>query len=531
MTDYVYRGRGIVGTLDNGNPKSIGSTEEGHLEVAIHSPISPFGSLHTENLLPIFQTDAVYGLNSSETATTTGLAYDPGPAIGSNSGTNTGTNNLFTSSTGTTAYSFATIQSRKRLRYRAGQGLVGRFAGFFSTPAANTVVVGGFGTAEAGVYFGYNGTSFGILHSTGGKREVRTFTVSAATSTGGTVTFRLNGLDTQVNLATSATTTLTANDIATKTFPGWKVQAIGSTVIFLADSVGAKAGTFSITLNTAIGTAGSFATTLTGVASTDTWVAQSSWNGDKCDGTGSSGFTINPQKGNVYQVGVQYLGFGTLTFSIEIPSINGNNAIFIVVHTINAPNTRETVTILQPSFPYTQAAYSSGSTTNVSISVGSFAGFIEGQKKLTGPRQTYFNTTAVASSTSIYTPIFTVRNGYYYGGRANQAVVNLLSFGGAATSNTGITSFYLIRNGTLTGGSWAAWSTTSCTDVNSTATEVTFSSNDQVVFTGTVAKDGNILFAFGDDVTLQPGETFTLAIRSVTATANCVGQLNTREDQ
>lgn len=521
----------LMGTQDNGTLAYVPATSEGHLEVAIHNPLNPFGSLHTENLLPIFQTDAVYGINPSESVATTGLSYDPGPAIGSNSGSNTGTNNLFTCSTGTTAYSFATIQSRRRLRYRAGQGLVGRFAGYFSAPAANTIVVGGFGTAESGVYFGYNGTSFGILHSTGGVREIQTFTVSAAASTGGTATFRLNGLDTEITLATSATTTLTANDIATKTFPGWKVEAIGATVIFLADSVGNKAGTFSFTLGTAIGAAGSFAETRAGVATTDTWIPQSQWNGDKCDGTGASGFTLDPSKGNVYQIGIQYLGFGTLTFSVEVPSIDGNNAEFTVVHTINAPNTRTSVTIIQPSFPFTMAAYSSGATTNVSISVGSYAGFVEGQKRLTGPRQTYFNTTGVTSSTSAYTPIFTVRNGYVYGNRANQAVVNLLSFGGASTSNTGITSFYLIRNATLTGGSWSAYGGTSCTDVNTTATVATFSTNDQVIFTGTVAKDGSILFQFGDDITIQPGETVTLAVRSVTATATCVGQINTREDQ
>jgi len=57
------------------------------------------------------------------------------------------------------------------------------------------------------------------------------------------------------------------------------------------------------------------------------------------------------------------------------------------------------------------------------------------------------------------------------------------------------------------------------------------SANDQVIWSTTVAQDGQFAFAFSDEVTLQPGETVTLAVRSVTATATCVGQLNTREDQ
>jgi hypothetical protein len=55
--------------------------------------------------------------------------------------------------------------------------------------------------------------------------------------------------------------------------------------------------------------------------------------------------------------------------------------------------------------------------------------------------------------------------------------------------------------------------------------------NEQIIWSATTTGDGQFAFAFGDDVTLQPGETVTLAVRSVTATATCLGQLNTREDQ
>jgi len=519
-------------TQDNGNTVAVPGTAEGHMEVEIHGPINPFGSVHTEAFTPIFQVDAVYGANASTMNPTTGLGYDPGPAIGSNSGSNTAANSMFTSATGTTAFSFASNQTVARLRYRPGQGIVGRFTALWSAPAAASIVVAGFGSGEAGYYFGYNGTSFGVLHSTGGVREIQTFTVSAATSSGGTATFRLNGLDTQVTLATAATTTLTANNIASQTFPGWSVEARGATVIFLADSVGNKAGTFSFTLNTAVGTAGSFAETLAGVASTDTWIAQSSWNGDKCDGTGASSFVLDQTKGNVVQIGVAWLGFGPVTFSIMQPSPDGNNANWAVVHTINNPNTRTTPHTLQPSYPFTMAAYSAGSTTNVSVSVASLAGFIEGVKRLTGPRMTYFNVAGVTSSTSAYIPIFTVRNDYVYATRANQSIINALSAGGACKSTNGITTFYLIKNATLTGpASFSQWSTTSASYVDSGATACTFSNNNQVVWAGTVAQDGQVAFAFTDDILLQPGETITLAVRSVTATAVCVGQLNTREDQ
>ena len=523
----------LSGKQDNGNLKLLNSTAEGHLEVAIHDPINPFGSVHTESLTPVFQCDAVYGVNASEMVATTGLGYDPGVAPpAANSGSATAANDLFTCSTGTTAFSFGTLQTRKRLRYRAGQGIVGRFTALWSAPAASTIVVSGFGSAESGYFFGYSGTTFGILHSTGNAREIQTFTVSTAATVGGAVTFTLNDKQIAVTLAASATTTLTANDIASQTFPGWKAEARGATVVFLADAAGNKTGTFGVTPGTS-GLTGSFAETLAGSTTADTFIAQADWNGDPCDGTGASGFILDKTRGNVFQIGVAWLGFGPVTFSIMQPSSDGNNATWIVVHTINNPNARTSVHANQPSFPFTMSAYSAGSTTNVSVSVGSVAGFIEGPKKLTGPRMTYFNTSAVTSSTSAYTPIFSVRNDYVYATRANQSVVNLLSVGGSANGNANAaTLFVLIKNATLTGpASWAAWSTTSSTYVDTGATGCTFSNNNQIIWTGTISQAGNFVFSFTDELTLQPGETVTMAVRSVTATAACIAQLNTREDQ
>jgi hypothetical protein len=235
----------------------------------------------------------------------------------------------------------------------------------------------------------------------------------------------------------------------------------------------------------------------------------------------------------VAQIDVQYLGFGAITFKIEA-AVAGNNPDFVNVHTLRFPGTLSAVNISQPSFPFLMSTYNTGTAGSaVTTKCASFAGFVAGRKVLNGPRMSYFNTTAVTSSTSAYTPIFTVRNSRVYGSRANQSVVNLLSIGGATKSQTGITSFFLIRNATLSAGvpNFTSYAATSATYVDTAATACTFSTNDQVIWTGTTTGDGQFVFSFGDDVTIQPGETVTLAVRSVTATATCVGQLNTREDQ
>lgn len=516
----------LTGKSDGGRYLNIPVTEEGHIEVAIHDPILPFGSINSESLTPIFQTDAVYGINSTEVFSTTGHLTG-----GVTSATNTGTNNLFKCSTGTTALSFGTIQSRRRLRYRAGQGVVGRFTGFFSTPAASSILVAGFGTGESGYYFGYNGTTYGILHSTGGVREIQTLTVTVGAGGAENVTVTLGGVA-KVVAVTAGTTTNTAYQLSQATYTGWDAFQRGATVVFLANAVGNKTGTFSVA-STGV-TAGTFAETLAGVAATDTWYPQTEWNGDVCDGSGSadnpSGFDLDPSKGNVYEIDVTYLGFGPILFKVMTTS-NSNNPTYTVVHSLKFPNTRTTTTLSQPSFPFTMAAYSSGSTTNVSVSVGSFGGFLAGQKRLTGPRMTYSNnSTSVASAN--YHCLLTVRNDRVYNTRANQAVVNLLSFGGAIEDTTPVTLF-LIKNATLAGTpNFAQWSTNSCTYVDTAATTCTFTNNEQILFSLPIGADGNFLFALSDDVTLQPGETVTLAARTVTGTAGYVLMtLNTREDQ
>jgi len=299
--------------------------------------------------------------------------------------------------------------------------------------------------------------------------------------------------------------------------------------VFVSDSTGNKAGAF--TLSSTGTTAGTFAETLAGVAVTDTWTYQDDWD-DPLDGTGPSGLTLVKTNGNPFQIGVEYLGFGAVTFQIDAAPA-GNNPDWVTFHTLRFPNTRTTPNILQPSFPITMACYNVGAAGGVAtLSCASMAGFISGQKVLNGPRMSYINN--VSSSTSAFTPLFTVRNSLTLATRANQTVVNMLSASGAANGNANaLTVFYLLKNATLSAGvpSFARYATTSATDYDSAATACTFATNDQILWSSAIAQSGNFNFAFTDDIMLQPGETLTLAVKSVTATAACVGSINTREDQ
>jgi hypothetical protein len=528
--------RAITAQTDAGNYIPMASTPEGHLEVAIHAPRLPFGSIHVENLEPIFQADAVYGVNSDAIITTIGNAISPS---GVTSGQISGTDNFFSCSTGTNAYSFATIQSRKRLRYRAGQGVVGKFTAMFSNPTASSILVAGLGTGEAGFYFGYNGTSFGILYSNGGVREIQTLTITTASTSTNNYQITLAGTTYTVTATNNGSTTKTAYEISQGTYAGWKALARGSTVVFLADSVGDKTGAFSVAQSGAgVPAAGTFTETLAGVASTDTWIPQVSWNGDPMDGTGESGMILDPLKGNIYQINIQYLGFGDVVFQVEHGQA-GNNPDMVTVHTLRMVNLRTAVNITQPSFPFTMAAYSAGSTTDVSVKCASFAGFIEGKKKLTGPRMCPFVETNnyVGSAASTYYPLFTIRNDLTHGHsgvpeRANQSIVYPLSISAAHDDATPIT-FYLIKNATLNGTpNFSRFDPDSCVYWDTAATTCSFSEKSQVQFAYALAQNGGGAYEFEDEITIQPGETLTLAARAVTGTATYVNaSINTREDQ
>jgi hypothetical protein len=104
--------------------------------------------------------------------------------------------------------------------------------------------------------------------------------------------------------------------------------------------------------------------------------------------------------------------------------------------------------------------------------------------------------------------------------------------GGAHDDATPVT-LYLIKNGTLVGTpNFTAWSASSVTDVDTAATTVTITDNEQILFSMPLGGSGSGLFTFEDSLLLQPGEQVTLAAKAVTGTSTwTIMSLNTREDQ
>lgn len=506
----------LYGTTASNQLRPVPVTDEGSAHVAIKSPILPFYSIHTESIYPVFQVDAVYGINSSLVNPTT-----------SGSGSATASDSMFVVSTGTTVFSQGVIQSKSRLRYRPGQGVIGRFTAMFTSPVASSYQIAGFGHAEDGLYIGYKDTDFGILYTNRGIRETRTLTITTASTTTQNITVTLNGTAFSVPVTNSGSTAKSAYEISIFSYAGWTAQQVGSTVRFVSDSAASQNGTYSISGTTIVGT---FARTKAGQATTETFIKQVDWNGDRLDGSGASGVTIDPTKLNVFEMGIQFLGAGTLTIKAEVAGTNGR-AELAIIHEIRLPNTLTASSFGNPSFPFTIAAYSAGSTTNLTVKSASFAGFVEGQRKLQGPRFAVYDTSTTAKQDFYYT-LATLANSIYYNGRSNQGVINILSIA-AGVRHTDVVSVFLLKNATISAGtpSFSSFASTSMMLIDNGATRCTFS-NDQLVWTGNLGVNGTFTFTFSDDITIQPGETLTLAARTLSGTVNNLAiNVNIREDQ
>jgi hypothetical protein len=158
----------INGLTDGGTSKQIGSDENGNLKIAIESPKTAFSEISVANPHPVSQISFEYGVNTQiMTTSVTGT------------GTVTTANSLLSVSTGASASSSAQLISRRYLKYRAGQGALGRGTMLFTAGVANSKQYAGVGNASLtdGFFFGYNGTQFGIFHINNGSE---TFTAQSS---------------------------------------------------------------------------------------------------------------------------------------------------------------------------------------------------------------------------------------------------------------------------------------------------------------------------------------------------------------
>lgn len=426
-----------------------------------------------------------------------------------NGGTVSTDNSMLVIQTGAGANQYARALSHSKVKYEPGLGIRARFTSLFTTGVANSTQVIGIGDSTECFGFGYNGTSFGIVRRHSGKNEIRTLTITTASSTAENITITLDGdADATVAVTNSANTTTTANEIAAHDFSalgsGWTARASGSTVVFISRDSASHAGTFS--LSGATTAAGTFAQNLAGAAPTESWVPQASWNGpDIMDGSGVTGVTIDPTKGNVYQIVFQYLGFGSIKYFIEDP----DDGEFHLAHTIEYANNNTSPSLDNPSMPMFAEVVNAANTSNIVLKSGSMAAFVDGARRSAGVNRGIKATAVIAASGE--TPITSIRIAEVFSSSENRTEVKL-NYVSCAVEHTKPVAFNFYSNATLTDASFSA------IDANNSVvyqdTSATALTGGTFLFSQPLGKTGNIIIDLKDLLDIAkfgPGDVLTIA--------------------
>jgi hypothetical protein len=372
------------------------------------SSTSAFGEPYAIQITPVIQLDSIYGSTSEVIQTYTS---------GNNSIANSNSQ-LFTVATGTDAYGYGVLRSKRFLRYRPGQGALARFTAAFTPNTAATSQRAGLFNQENGIMIGWNPDAnnvpkFGVMRASGGKAEIRQLTINSISSGSQTLTVTLNDVAFTVTGVNTSNTNSAAVAIANLVggYTGWLVDQVDNTIVFLSSTLGAKTGTYSLTGSGTV--SGTFARLQAGVAQTENWTYQDAFNVDHLDGTGPSGMVLKSEYLNVYQINFRWLGAGEIRYAIEDES-TGNFVFFHREHYTNKYNIAHTA---QPSFKIGYVAYSLGSTANTVVTGASMMAAIEGtifQNELN--RSTSISKTTLAQNQLHH--LLTVRNPFVTNGKA-----------------------------------------------------------------------------------------------------------------
>jgi len=155
----------------------------------------------------------------------------------------------------------------------------------------------------------------------------------------------------------------------------------------------------------------------------DTVIPQASFNLDPLDGTGPSGFTLNPQTLNVYRIGYGWLGASPIVYQVL-----GANGEWIPFHQIISNNTVLTPIFSNPMIPITAQVTKTSGVLNITLSTASWNAGILAQPSNASSR--YFAaqsliTTITGSGTPSEQHLLTVRNKTTFQGQANKISVRI----------------------------------------------------------------------------------------------------------
>ena len=256
--------------------------------------------------------------------------------------------------------------------------------------------------------------------------------------------------------------------------------------------------------------------------------SQSSWNGDKLDGTGPSGYTLNLETVQIFWSDIEWLGVGNVRCGFVI------NGQFIICHTFQCANqTGKTKVYMETAIlpvryeiENTDATASSSTLKQICSTVISEGGYQQTVQDTIARR-----TSVLGTISTTFLPLVSIRLKSTSAG----AVVLLNRIIVLPTTNQSY-EVCIMKNSTLTGASWTSLSSNVEYDVTATAMTTSVDGIYQNDYVTSSAQGRAILAApTGYNFAFQLGtslagvsDTFTLGIRVISGatTGDAVGSIS-----
>jgi hypothetical protein len=358
---------------------------------------------------------------------------------------------------------------------------------------------------------------------------------SETTATGGTSTYNSNESSVDMAVTTSSGSSVVRQTLRCMPYQPGKGLLVLATFVMNAkkDGLRQRVGYFNPDNGVFLQLAGTgepqfvLRTATSGSPSDARAIAQSAWNGDKLDGTGASGLTLDLTKAQILWMDFEWLGVGSVRCGFII------NGEYIVCHTFNNANDLDKVYMTTAVLPVryeienTGATASSSTLTQICSTVISEGGYGQVVAANTARR-----TTIRATIGTTFLPLVAIR---LKTGRTGAVVlpqtVNVMP------TSAGNYEVVLARLDDATSLTSASWVTADFENVeyDVSATAVTIAANqivDQFFITATNQSAGASTDPLGYNFDTQIGATiggtsqvYVVAVRVLSGTGDAVGAL------
>ena len=355
---------------------------------------------------------------------------------------------------------------------------------------------------------------------------------SESTATGGTITYSLDESTVNLNVTTSSGSEAVRQSYRVMPYqPGKGLLFMGTFVMGTAQTnLRQRVGYFNTDNGVFLqrsGTTVSFVlrTNTSGTPSDARTVNQADWNGDKLDGTGDSGYTLDLTKSQILFMDFEWLGVGSVRCGFII------DGQYIICHTFNNANDLDKVYMTTAILPVRYeikadgAIASAATLKQICSTVISEAGYQQAAVNQFARR-----TTLLTGITTTFVPLVSIRLA-----SDSLGAVVLIQGMQAFPTTTQDYEIVLLKNATLTGASYNT-TTFNHVDYDVTATAVTGGTIVLHSYVASAVQGRATSFTpTGYNFDLQIGaslagvsDVFTLAIRTISGatTGDALGAID-----